>query len=333
MTRKLPREVIPADAFALLVRERNAVESNHGRRFFGDAYDPLRSSLLLEGCADFVALGPDADALFTVQEEFVAHMAAGERRAPRLSRPPTLEEFEGSDTTTQEDVDEAERELEEAESEYRSRFPTDGPAQLAMLSNAYAEGFQVFRQRPWIDVGNTTFFLFIQDRRLIAISNDNLMEHAISPAGMTLDGLILTRLGDSRAVVWAAWDDVPHVLELAGVVPGVLRQRAPRGLPALAPEDANFSDTHSGSEWGNRCFAHIRAHRWGAAEAACWRGLSMVRQPRTASALLFNLALIDEQRSNFNDALAWLALARRFRGSSAIDMTVERIERARAASR
>jgi hypothetical protein len=72
----------------------------------------------------------------------------------------------------------------------------------------------------------------------------------------------------------------------------------------LAPEDASFTDTHGGRDWGNRCFEHLRADALDAAEAACARGVAMATEPAVLGALHYNVGRIAEARGDTAAAIA-----------------------------
>ena len=74
----------------------------------------------------------------------------------------------------------------------------------------------------------------------------------------------------------------------------------------LAPEDEGFVDDHGGAGWGNRCFAHARAGRLESARAACHRGLAVRPSPAIRGAILYSLAVIEEQAGDRDRACDWL---------------------------
>jgi hypothetical protein len=76
-----------------------------------------------------------------------------------------------------------------------------------------------------------------------------------------------------------------------------LEQGACAAIP-LATEDVGFVDTHGGSDWGNRCFVHLRANALDAAEAACAAGLRVAERDTTRGAILYNLGRIAEARGD-----------------------------------
>ena len=91
----------------------------------------------------------------------------------------------------------------------------------------------------------------------------------------------------------------------------------PLGLPAargadapeilaLAPDDRDFADPGPGSGWGNRCFAHFKAKRLDAAQAACERGLIAAQQASDDSvrgAIYYTLGRIAEARRQLDAAV------------------------------
>ncbi len=73
-------------------------------------------------------------------------------------------------------------------------------------------------------------------------------------------------------------------------------------VATLAPADATFVDRHGGRDWGNRCFAHVRAGENEAAIAACMRGLDVATDDGARAAILYSLGRAYE-------ALGWTARA------------------------
>jgi hypothetical protein len=102
---------------------------------------------------------------------------------------------------------------------------------------------------------------------------------------------------DVRGLVRAAASEVP---QLEGEPPACEDddEEGEDEEPALAPEDASFTDTHGGRDWGNRCFEHLRAGALDAAEAACARGLAIASDPSVLGALYYNVGRIAEARGD-----------------------------------
>jgi hypothetical protein len=101
--------------------------------------------------------------------------------------------------------------------------------------------------------------------------------------------------------------------------PPVSRTPAPRvdegtdpARPSLPPEDAGFVDTRGGWGWGDKCWIHIKAGKWGWAKAECDQGMAMSpASPQPRASLLYNEGLIakaagrvGDARRNFVDSLA-----------------------------
>jgi tetratricopeptide (TPR) repeat protein len=74
-------------------------------------------------------------------------------------------------------------------------------------------------------------------------------------------------------------------------------------IPARDDSDADFEG--SAKAWGNRCFAHFKAGRLAAAEAACYDGLAAGGSEPTRGALTYNLGRIAEARGDQSRALAY----------------------------
>lgn len=69
-------------------------------------------------------------------------------------------------------------------------------------------------------------------------------------------------------------------------------------VPALAPADRDRVDPRGGRDWGNRCFAHFKAGRLDAAEAACTRGLDVATDEAIRGAIHHSLGRIAEARGD-----------------------------------
>jgi tetratricopeptide (TPR) repeat protein len=74
----------------------------------------------------------------------------------------------------------------------------------------------------------------------------------------------------------------------------------------LAAEDQNFVDERQGFGWGDRCYKHFKAGTLKFARAACQKGLEAGPEPKVRGAILYNLALVDEQSGDKKAACEWL---------------------------
>jgi hypothetical protein len=73
--------------------------------------------------------------------------------------------------------------------------------------------------------------------------------------------------------------------------------------PVLAPDDDGFIDKRGGWGWGDRCWIHIKAGKWGWARAECDRGMAMnPASPQPRASLLYNLGLIEKGSGNVDAA-------------------------------
>jgi len=76
--------------------------------------------------------------------------------------------------------------------------------------------------------------------------------------------------------------------------------------PSLPPEDSGFVDTHGGAGWGNKCFANIKAKKWGYAKAECDKAISMgPAAPMPMASILFNQGLIAQGMGETEKARAY----------------------------
>jgi hypothetical protein len=64
--------------------------------------------------------------------------------------------------------------------------------------------------------------------------------------------------------------------------------------PSLPLEDTGFVDTRGGWGWGDKCWIHLKAQKWGWAKAECDSGLLMAdpSAPQPRASLLYNEGLI-----------------------------------------
>jgi hypothetical protein len=74
----------------------------------------------------------------------------------------------------------------------------------------------------------------------------------------------------------------------------------------LAAEDQSFVDERQGFGWGDRCYKHFKAGTLKFARAACQKGLELGPEPKVRGAILYNLALVDEQAGDKKAACEWL---------------------------
>jgi hypothetical protein len=87
----------------------------------------------------------------------------------------------------------------------------------------------------------------------------------------------------------------------------------------LAAEDQGFVDDRQGFGWGDRCYKHLKAGTLKFARAACQKGLDAGPEPKVRGAILYNLALVDEQVGDKKAACEWLRQSLAFRpGVSAV---------------
>lgn len=78
--------------------------------------------------------------------------------------------------------------------------------------------------------------------------------------------------------------------------------------PILPPEDSGFVDTHKGTGWGNKCFANIKAKKWGYAKAECDKAIWMgPTTPMPMAAILFNQGLIAQGMGETERARAYFS--------------------------
>ena len=76
--------------------------------------------------------------------------------------------------------------------------------------------------------------------------------------------------------------------------------------------DAGFVDKRGGWGWGDRCWIHIKAEKWGWAKAECDEGMKLgPASPQPRSSLLYNEGLIaksagdsGQARRDFTESLA-----------------------------
>lgn len=68
--------------------------------------------------------------------------------------------------------------------------------------------------------------------------------------------------------------------------------------PPLAPADRKRLERRGGRDWGNRCFAHFKAKRYEAAEAACAQGLAVATDAAIRGAIFHSLGRISEARGD-----------------------------------
>jgi hypothetical protein len=71
-----------------------------------------------------------------------------------------------------------------------------------------------------------------------------------------------------------------------------------------ASDDAALVDKRGGRDFGDRCFVHLQAERWDAAQTACERGLELAKSPSLIGALHYNLGRIAEGRGQLEAARA-----------------------------
>ena len=69
-----------------------------------------------------------------------------------------------------------------------------------------------------------------------------------------------------------------------------------RHVAVLDPADAGFVDRRLGRDWGNRCYRHVLAGAFEAAQAACEAGLALAPDDAVRGAILFNLGLAAQGR-------------------------------------
>jgi hypothetical protein len=81
----------------------------------------------------------------------------------------------------------------------------------------------------------------------------------------------------------------------------------------LAAEDQSFVDDRQGFGWGDRCYKHYKAGTLKFARAACQKGLDAQPEPKVRGAILYNLALVDEQAGDKKAACEWLRQSLAFR--------------------
>lgn len=91
-------------------------------------------------------------------------------------------------------------------------------------------------------------------------------------------------------------------------------------VPPLHASDEGFQG--AAKAWGNRCFAHLKADRLDAAEAACLAGLVEDGTEATRGALTYNLGRIAEARGDRDRARAYYQRSQHLRPH---DATAERL--------
>jgi hypothetical protein len=82
--------------------------------------------------------------------------------------------------------------------------------------------------------------------------------------------------------------------------------------PVLPASDNGFVDRRDGWGWGDRCWTHLRAGKWGWAKAECDRGIALAPEsPQPRASLLYNEGLIarvagdpEQARRDFTESLA-----------------------------
>jgi tetratricopeptide (TPR) repeat protein len=73
--------------------------------------------------------------------------------------------------------------------------------------------------------------------------------------------------------------------------------------PTLPPEDIGLVDARGGWEWGDRCWIHLKAGKWGWAKAECDQAMmTNPASPNPRASVLYNEGLIAKAAGNVEEA-------------------------------
>ncbi|WAS93452.1 tetratricopeptide repeat protein [Nannocystis punicea] len=129
---------------------------------------------------------------------------------------------------------------------------------------------------------------------------------------------LLRASATARAAVDEEGDAWPPLQLAAGPAPAPL---------ALAAADVGKTERRGGRDWGNRCFAHFKARRFDAAEAACMKGLEAAQDPEIRAAIFHSLGRVAEARGDASAARIYYRTSLALRDDPDTEKRFERLRR------
>jgi serine/threonine protein kinase len=99
--------------------------------------------------------------------------------------------------------------------------------------------------------------------------------------------------------------------------------------PSLPVEDTGFVDTRGGWGWGDKCWIHIRAQKWGWAKAECDSGMMVAdpSAPQPRASLLYNEGLIAKATGDIDGAQTYFTYSLELRENAEVRAALDSLGR------